>query len=193
MSEKPKLPVGVEYDAKIFAKVQKCFCDALELELDEVGYTAKVLDDLGAESLDLLDVVFRLERAFDVQIPRGGFEAKAKMVDGQPGEIDGKLTKVGAEALRLIMPEVPPEEIKEGMKTTELPRVFRVGTFYVLVWVLVAHKKAMALLTEEERAELKKAAKEAADPKAAAAAVKAVAEKAAAAKAAAAKAPAEKK
>lgn len=196
MSEKPRLPVGVEYDAEIFAKVQKCFCDALELDVDEVGFYAKVLDDLGAESLDLLDVVFRLERAFDVQIPRGGFEAKAKMVDGQPGEIDGKLTKIGAETLRLIMPEVPPEEITEGMKITELPRTFRVGTFYVLVWVLVAHKKAMALLTEEERAALMKAAKEAADPKAAAIAAKAVADKAAADKAAKAadpKAPTEKK
>jgi acyl carrier protein len=157
LSEKPRLPTGVEYDAEIFAKVQKCFCDALELEVDEVGYYAKVLDDLGAESLDLLDVVFRLERAFDVQIPRGGLENKAKMVDGQPGEIDGKLTKVGADTLRLIMPEVPPEEILEGMKVTEIPRVFRVGTFYVLVWVLVTHKKAMALLTPEERAALEKA------------------------------------
>lgn len=150
MDEQPRLPMGVEYDPAMFAKVQKCFCDALEVDVEDCGYYAKVLDDLGAESLDLLDVVFRLERAFDVQIPRGGVEARARMVDGQPGELDGRLTKVGAEALRKIMPEVPEDEIVEGLKTTEIPRVFRVGTFYVLVWVLVQVKlkeaEARALL-----------------------------------------------
>lgn len=140
MDEQYRLPMGVEFDPVMFAKVQKCFCDALEVDVDECGYYAKVLDDLGAESLDLLDVVFRLERAFDVQIPRGGVESKAKMVDGKPGEVDGKLTAIGAEVLRKLMPEVPEEEIFEGLKTTELPRAFRVGTFYVLVWVLVTVK-----------------------------------------------------
>jgi acyl carrier protein len=140
VDEQYRLPMGVEFDPAMFAKVQKCFCDALEVDADECGYYAKVLDDLGAESLDLLDVVFRLERAFDVQIPRGGVEARAKMVDGKPGEVDGKLTAIGAEVLRKLMPEVPEAEIFEGMKTTEIPSVFRVGTFYVLVWVLVTVK-----------------------------------------------------
>jgi acyl carrier protein len=128
------LPPGV--DPATFAIVQKCFCEALELDPDEVEYGSKVLDDLGAESLDLLDVVFRLERAFGVQIPRGGMEAKAKMVDGKPGELDGKLTKVGAERLAQIMPEVPPGELYEGMKVTEIPRTFRVGTFHNIVVAL---------------------------------------------------------
>jgi len=66
-----------DLDPEAFASVQRCFCEALELEPDEVSYDSTVLDDLGAESLDLLDVVFRLERAFDIQIPRGGLEAQA--------------------------------------------------------------------------------------------------------------------
>lgn len=122
-----------DLDPQTFATVQQCFCEALELDPHEVPYDARVLDDLGAESLDLLDVVFRLERAFDIQIPRGGLQAAAKQADGEPGEIDGRLTAAGAAALRAAMPEVPPEEITEGMRSDDLPTVFRVGTFYTMV------------------------------------------------------------
>lgn len=125
------LPAGV--DPELFTIVQRCFCEALELDPDEVPFDARVLDDLGAESLDLLDVVFRLERSLDLQIPRGGIEARARETGGEPGEIDGVLTQAGARALRLAMPEVPPDELQPGMRTDDLPRVFRVGTFYYLV------------------------------------------------------------
>lgn len=137
MSETP-----AHVDADIFDKVQEAFCEALELDEDEVTWDARILDDLGAESLDLLDVVFRLERAFDIQIPRGGLEAKAKEVDGEPGEVEGRLTEAGAARLRELMPEVPAAELQAGMKTSELGRVFRVGTFYNIVKALLEAKEA---------------------------------------------------
>ena len=135
----PELPSTV--DPKIFAAIQRCFCNALELDPDEVTYHSKILDDLGAESLDLLDVVFRLEKEFRIQIPRGGLETQAKDVGGEPGEVDGRITEAGAAKLREIMPEVPPSEIKAGMKSVELPKVFRVGTFYNLIVALVTAKQ----------------------------------------------------
>ena len=97
-------------------------------------------DPRRSESLDLLDVVFRLERAFDIQIPRAGLESQAKEVDGQPGEIDGKLTAIGAARLRELMPEVPEDEIFEGMKASAIATVFRVGTFYNIVIALLDQK-----------------------------------------------------
>lgn len=133
-------PVPADLDAEVFATVRDCFCEALELDEDEVAYDSKVLDDLGAESLDLLDVVFRLERAFGIQIPRGGLEARARDVEGEPGEVDGKLTEAGAKALREVMPEVPAEEIQAGMRSDDLAGVFRVGTFYNLVQSLRAEQ-----------------------------------------------------
>jgi acyl carrier protein len=127
------MPLPPDVDAAIFAKVQRCFCEALELDPDEVPFQARVLDDLGAESLDLLDVVFRLERSFDLQIPRGGLEARARETEAGPGEIDGRLTEAGADALRRAMPEVPHAEIHAGMRVDDLPRSFRVGTFYTMI------------------------------------------------------------
>lgn len=132
MSELPE-----HVDPAVYETVRRCFCEALELDPHEVLWDSRILADLDAESLDLLDVVFRLEQAFDIRIPRGGLEARAKEVDGQPGEIDGRLTAAGASRLRELMPEVPSGEIHEGMKSSELPTVFRVGTFYNLVVALV--------------------------------------------------------
>lgn len=122
-----------DLDPQVFATVRQCFCEALELDDGEVTFDSTVLDDLGAESLDLLDVVFRLERSFDIQIPRGGLEAQAQGESGEPGEVDGKLTEAGAARLRQAMPEVPPEELPAGLRVDELAGVFRVGTFYNLV------------------------------------------------------------
>ena len=56
-------------DPQIAAKVQNAIAEALGLDDDEVEADARLMEDLGAESLDFLDIVFRLERAFSVKIP----------------------------------------------------------------------------------------------------------------------------
>jgi len=124
---------SVSVDPAIFLSVQQCFCEALELDPEEVHWESKVLEDLGAESLDLLDVVFRLERTFDIQIPRGDIEASMRQTEDGPGEVDGRLTQAGCNRLQSMMPEVPTDEIRVGMKVSELGTVFRVGTFYRIV------------------------------------------------------------
>ena len=110
--------------------------EALELDEDELDWNSTILDDLGAESLDLLDIVFRLEREFDIQIPRGQLVAEAD------AEENGRLTESGAARLREVMPEVPADEIQAGFKTSEVPTLFRVATFYNLVSSLIAEKAA---------------------------------------------------
>lgn len=129
-------------DPKIFDVVQDAFAEALGLDLDEVSYDSKIIDDLGAESLDLLDIVFRLERSFDIKIPRGGIETAAQ--DGLEGdesyEVNGVLTSLGLEKLADAMPEVPREEFREGLKVAEVPLLFRVATFCRLVCHLMEEK-----------------------------------------------------
>ena len=56
---------------EIFSKVQEALVDALGVEDDEVQADATLQDDLGAESIDFLDIVFRLEKSFDIKIERG--------------------------------------------------------------------------------------------------------------------------
>lgn len=126
-------------DEATWTKVRDAFAAALGLEEDEVELDAKLIEDLGAESLDFLDIVYRLERAFDIKIPRGGIEGTAQEEAGQY-EVDGILTDEGLAALKQLMPEVPPEEFVDGMRVTEVPEVFRVATFYNLVCHLLEQK-----------------------------------------------------
>ena len=128
-------------DPEIFQGVRAAFAEALGLDDDEVEYDATIIEELGAESLDLLDIVFRLERTFDIQIPRGGFELETRMTPEGPGEVDGRLTLAGCTQLRRLMPEVPPDEITVGLKVSELGTVFRVATFYHIVESLLAAKQ----------------------------------------------------
>ena len=129
-------------DPAVFDVVQHAFAEALGLDLDEVDYDSKIIDDLGAESLDLLDIVFRLERAFDIKIPRGGIETAAKdgLQDGETYEVNGVLTPLGLTKLSEAMPEVPREEFREGLKVAEVPLLFRVATFCRLVCHLIEEK-----------------------------------------------------
>ncbi len=129
-------------DAEVFGKVQECFVEALGVEPEEVHLRAKVIDDLGAESLDLLDIVYRLERAFGIKIPRGNIEAQARESTEGEYEVDGVLTQKAIDKLREHMPEVDPAEWKPGLKVKDIPKLFVVETFVNLVKHLRAEKQA---------------------------------------------------
>ena len=55
---------------EVFDKVREALVDALGVDDDEVVPGATMVGDLGAESIDFLDIVFKLEKSFDIQIPR---------------------------------------------------------------------------------------------------------------------------
>jgi acyl carrier protein len=128
-------------DPAIWEKVRDAFAEALGLDEDEVELHHKIIEDLDAESLDFLDIAFRLERAFDIKIPRGGIESAAREGVGEEEyEVDGVLTPAALERLREAMPEVPAGELTEGLRTAEVAEHFRVATFYNLVVHLLAEK-----------------------------------------------------
>ncbi len=127
---------------EIWARVVDAFCEALGLDEDEVETDALVIDDLGAESLDFLDIAFRLERAFGIKIPRGEIQQRAEEGTAEAFEVDGKLTESGAVALREAMPEVDPAQIAAGFPVRDIPRLFTVQTFLNLVTKLVREKEA---------------------------------------------------
>lgn len=135
------LPAHV--DEKIWEKVRTAFAEALGLDEDEIAYDARVIGDLGAESLDFLDIAFRLERAFDIKIPRGGIEKTAQSGMGDEAyEVAGVLTPLALEKLAAAMPEIPREEFREGLRTSEVATLFRVATFYNMVVHLLGEKTA---------------------------------------------------
>jgi acyl carrier protein len=88
---------------EIFAKVQEALVDALGVEEDEVTPEAKLQADLDAESIDFLDIVFRLEKAFDIKIERGELFPEDILTDASYVK-DGKVTEEGMVKLRERMP-----------------------------------------------------------------------------------------
>jgi acyl carrier protein len=128
-------------DNEVWSKVQTIFADSLGFDLDEVEFQSKIIGDLEAESLDFLDIAFKLERTFNIQIPRGGIEKAAREgVEGDGLNPDGTLTLESLEKLRIAMREVPADEFCAGLKPSDVPQLFRVGTFYHLVINLIDQK-----------------------------------------------------
>ena len=128
---------------QIFEKVRDAFVEALGLEDDEVTPESTVFEDLGAESLDLLEIVFLLEHGFDIKIPRDGIrEASKENINPDDYEVDGVLTELALKQLAEIMPEVPAEEFVVGMTANDIPRLFRVQTFVNIVERLLEDKSA---------------------------------------------------
>ena len=115
-------------------RVRKVIAESLCVELDEVQVNSNLINDLGAESIDFLDIMFRLEKEFDVKIPQREIERQARG-DMQPEEFekDGILQPKGIARLKELIPEIDPAAWREGMALRELPALFTVAVFVGIV------------------------------------------------------------
>ena len=118
---------------ELYGHVLACVADVLAIDPGKITSSASLIDDLGAESLDFLDLVFRLETDFKVKIPRDGIRVMAQdgLADGF--EQAGSLTPAALERLKILMPEVPQARLATGLKSHQLPNLFTVETFVRLV------------------------------------------------------------
>jgi acyl carrier protein len=118
----------------VFPTVADMIADALGCDLAEVKPDASLIEDLGAESIDFLDMVFRLERAFKVKIPRGKIVENARgALSEAEFESGGVVTDAGMAQLRAYLSEIPAERFKNPMKAKDIPRLFTPETFCKLV------------------------------------------------------------
>ena len=88
---------------EVFSKVQAALVEALGVDLEEVTPGARLVGDLGAESIDFLDIVFRLEKAFDIKIPRGELFPEDILTNAQYVQ-NGRVTPEGLAQLKRRMP-----------------------------------------------------------------------------------------
>ena len=88
---------------EVFEKVRDSLVDALGVDDDEVTPEATLVGDLGAESIDFLDIVFRLEKSFDIKIPRGELFPEDILTNTEY-VADGKINPEGLAELKKRMP-----------------------------------------------------------------------------------------
>src|SRR6516164_7323632 len=110
---------------EIFEKVQATLVDALGVDEENVKREATLQGDLGAESIDFLDIVFRLERNFGIKIPRGELFADTLMSDPECVS-DGKLTPKGVGELKARLPFADLSKLEAD------PAVDRIGDLYTV-------------------------------------------------------------
>ena len=127
----------------VLPTVSATIADALGCDLEDVKPQASLIEDLDAESIDFLDMVFRLERAFKVKIPRGKIveNARGTLTEAE-FEQNGLVTDVGLAQLRSYLSEVPSERFKIPTKVKDIPRLFTTETFCKLVVAAQRETKA---------------------------------------------------
>jgi acyl carrier protein len=111
---------------EIFSKVSATLVEALNVEEEDIKPTSTLQGDLGAESIDFLDIVFRLEREFGIKIPRGELFPES-IFAGDPEFVqNGKVTPVGLEELRSRMPFADLAKFEQNPEVTALSDLFTV-------------------------------------------------------------------
>lgn len=111
---------------EIFKKVQSTLVDALGVDDDDVSHEATLFGDLGAESIDLLDIVFRLERNFGIKIPRGELFPE-NISDPELAE-GGKLTERGLAEIRTRLPFADLTEFEKNPVVDNVMDLYTVDT-----------------------------------------------------------------
>lgn len=120
--------------ASVFPKLAEAMADALGCEVAEIVPTASLIDDLDAESIDFLDIIFRLEKEFKIKLPRGKIiEDSRGALSESEFEEEGVLTNAGLNQLKSYLSEVPSERFKTPLNVADIPRLFTPETFMKLV------------------------------------------------------------
>jgi len=112
---------------EVFQKVQEVLVDALGVDEDEVTADATLMGDLGAESIDFLDIVFRLEKAFGMKVPREELFPVEGLLNSSDLVSNGKLTDKGLAELRARVPHTDLTQFEKDPDINKLADLFTVN------------------------------------------------------------------
>ena len=111
---------------EVFQKVRATLVDALNVDEDEVSMSSRLRADLNAESIDFLDIVFRLEKQFGVKIPREELFPES-IFQGDPQFVtDGRVNAEGLKQLREQMPYADLSEFEKDSRLEKMEDLFTV-------------------------------------------------------------------
>ena len=112
-------------EKELFTKVQKTLAGALGVDESDITPEASLKRDLGAESIDFIDIVFRLEKAFDLKIPAGDL-FPSHLLNDERFVKEGMVTAEGLADLRAKLPYLELEEFTKDPQITKLADCFTV-------------------------------------------------------------------
>ncbi len=112
-------------EKQLFTKVQQTLAGALGVDESEITPEASLKRDLGAESIDFIDIVFRLEKAFDLKIPAGDL-FPSHLLNDERFVKEGMVTAEGLAELQTKLPYLELDEFKKDPQITKLADCFTV-------------------------------------------------------------------
>ena len=120
---------------EIYSAVQSAVSEALSVDEDEVTPDATLLGDLGAESIDLLDILFRLERKAGVKIQASDLAAHVQggIPDEEFGDENGIITPKGMAQLKKVMPQLDADAMAGKLEAEKVMSLFTVQNLVDLV------------------------------------------------------------
>lgn len=112
---------------KVLEQVRTVMVDALGVDDEEVKPEATLMGDLGAESIDFLDIVFRLEKAFGIKIPREELFPAETLMSNPEFVSNGKMTEKGLIELQAKMPHTDISTFAKNPDMSKFADLFTVG------------------------------------------------------------------
>ncbi len=134
MSTEENALVGDATDRAIFVKMLPLIEEVTAIPPEQITMESGLVEDLGAESLDLLDLSFLIEEAFGVTLEPDEFERRiSERIPDGVYERDGYITEEALEELKKALPEVSAEKLKPSLAKVALPGIMNVAVFVHLV------------------------------------------------------------
>ncbi len=112
-------------EAEIFQKMQETLSAALGVDKNDVTPEASLVRDLGAESIDFIDIIFRLEKAFDIKIPSGDL-FPSHVLNDERFVSQGKVTPAGLQELKAKVPYLDVDSFSRDPQVAKLADFFTV-------------------------------------------------------------------
>ncbi len=119
---------------EVFEKVSEVIVDASDVEADEISLDKRLIDDLDIDSIDMMELIYSIEKIYGVELEIGDFEgAMNREMNGVPFAKDNIITDEGLQKLRELMPEVDQAKIQPGLAVYNVPFLFTVESLCKLI------------------------------------------------------------
>jgi acyl carrier protein len=121
-------------EAEIFAKLRPLIREVTAARDDDIRMDSNLMEDLGAASLDLLDLSFLIEETFGITLSGDEFQQQVtERLSGAAYEENGFITEAALAELRRLLPEVPAAKLQPPLPRVALPGVLNVAVFVHLI------------------------------------------------------------
>ena len=128
----------------VFEQVKDCLVDSCGIDRQEIELDKTLMDELGIDSIDLIDLVYTLEKHYTISIEIGEFaKTVAKELGDVPFEKDNVITDGGLELLKEWIGESQHKNIQKGLTVQQIPFLFTVRSICILVLKKLADKNVL--------------------------------------------------